>query len=66
MFCFVRLSVVGSGAEGDLSVDCFVCLFCFVRLSVVGSGAEGDLSGDCFVCFVLLGCLLLVLELKVT
>ena len=26
--CFVRLSVVGSGAEGDLSVDCFVCLFC--------------------------------------
>ena len=31
--CFVRLSVVGSGAEGDLSVDCFVC---FVKLSVVG------------------------------
>ena len=43
-----------------------VLFVCFVRLSVVGSGAEGDLSGDCFVCFVLLGCLLLVLELKVT
>ena len=45
----------------------FVCkIVCFIKLSVVGSGAEGDLSVDCFVClFVLLSCLLLVLELKV-